>query len=99
MKFTPQQIREYGEKVIATLDDGFQWSDIVLITPMVMEITGQVDEMTNEEKHETAEMLIDYVLENTDFWGPDSVIDPVAASVLKALIPVLAKVHKGEFKI
>lgn len=97
--FTAEQIKGHAAKVVEVLKDDFQLSDLATIVPMVMEITEQAEGMTSEEKHESAEGMIDFVLAETDLWGPDAIIDPIAATVLKALIPVVAKLAKGEFKI
>jgi len=97
--FTPEQIKEHSAKIVETLKDDFQLSDLAVIVPLVMEITERVTSMSNEDKHATAEGMIDFVLAETDLWGPDAIIDPIAATVLKALIPVVAKLAKGGFKI
>ena len=97
--FTAEQIEEHASKVVEALEDGFQLSDLSVIVPLVMEVTDAVDGMSGEDKHATAEAMIDYVLENTDAWGWDAIVDPIAGAILKGLIPVIAKLTKGEFAI
>ena len=98
-KFTAAQIEEHASKVMEKFADGFQWSDLIETVPAVMEIVGAVKEMTNEEKHESAVGILDYVIDETDIpWVPDSLIDPILKKGVRKLIPVLFDAAEGKFK-
>lgn len=99
-KFTAAQIQEHAEKVMESFEDGFQWSDVFTIVPQVMEIVEEVGEMSGEEKQESAEAILDYVIDNTDTpWIPDSLTDPLLKKGARFMIPMLIKASKGEYKL
>jgi hypothetical protein len=98
-KFTAAQIKEHAEKAMEAFEDGFQWSDLISLVPTVMEIVGEVKEMGNDEKRESAEAILDYVIDETDIpWLPDSLVDPVLKKGVRMLIPVLFDAAEGKFK-
>ena len=98
-KFTAAQIKEHAEKAMEAFADGFQWSDIMTLVPAVMEIVGSVKEMTGAEKQESAEGILDYVIDETDIpWLPDSFVDPILKKGVRIMIPLLFKASEGEFK-
>lgn len=99
-KFTAAQIEEHGKKVLEAFEDGFQWSDIFDIIPQVMEIVEAVGAMTGDEKRESAEAVLDYVIDETDIkWLPDSLIDPILKKAARYVIPLVIKATKGDYKI
>ena len=99
-KFTAAQVEEHAKKVMEAFEDGFQWSDVFTIVPQVMEIVEDVKEMTGTEKQESAEAILDYVIDNTDIpWVPDPLVDPLLKKGVRLMIPMLIKATKGEFKI
>jgi len=98
-KFTAAQIQEHAEKAMEAFEDGFQWTDLITLVPAVMEIVGSVKEMSGAEKQESAEGILDYVIDETDIpWLPDSFVDPILKKGVRVLIPMLFKAHEGEFK-
>lgn len=99
-KFTAAQIQEHAEKVMESFEDGFQWSDVFTIVPQVMEIVEEVGEMGGEEKRESAEAILDYVIDNTDTpWIPDGLTDPLLKKGVRFMIPMLIKASKGDYKL
>jgi len=97
--FTAAQIKNHAEKAMEAFADGFQWSDIITLVPVVMEIVGSVTEMTGAEKQESAEGILDYVIDETDTpWLPDSFVDPILKKGVRIMIPLLFKASKGEFR-
>jgi len=97
--FTAAQIKNHAEKAMEAFADGFQWSDIITLVPVVMEIVGSVKEMTGAEKQESAEGILDYVIDETDTpWLPDSFVDPILKKGVRIMIPLLFKASKGEFR-
>ena len=99
-KFTAAQIEEHAKKVLESFEDGWQWTDLFEIVPAVMEIVEDVGEMTGEEKKESAEAILDYVIDETDIpWLPDSLVDPILKKGVRYIIPMLIKASKQGFKI
>lgn len=97
-KFTAAQIKEHAEKAMSQFEDGFQWTDLIGLVPEVMQIVGAVQGMTNEEKHESAKGVLDYVIDETDIpWLPDSLVDPILKKAVDFLIPVLFKAANGAY--
>lgn len=87
-KFTTAQIAEHAQKIMESFDDGFQWSDFWDIVPQAVAITKDVESMTEEEREETALLLIDYVIDNTDTpWLPDDMIDPILKKGARYMVP------------
>ena len=97
-KFTAAQIKDHADAILKEFEDGFQWADVFSIVPKAMEIVESVQEMTGEEKQESAEAIIDYVIDNTDTpWLPDSLTDPLLKKGTRYMIPMLIRASKGEF--
>jgi len=97
-KFTAAQIQEHAEKAMEAFEDGFQWSDLFGLVPTIMEIVGEVKGMKNEEKRESAEAILDYVIDETDIpWLPDSMVDPILKKGVRMLIPILFDASEGKF--
>jgi len=97
-KFTVAQIKEHASKAMEAFEDGFQWTDLISLVPAVMEIVGSVKEMGNAEKKESAEGILDYVIDETDIpWLPDSFVDPILKKGVRVLIPMLFDAAEGKF--
>lgn len=88
-------------KLVEQIGPTLELEDLVVVVPAIMEIVELVENMTKEEKHQTALALLRYVLEHTDTpWLPDGVTDPLFEKVADlVLIPVIAKASKGGFAI
>jgi len=98
-KFTVAQVEEHAKKIMVKFEDGWQWSDLFEIIPEIMEIVGAVSDMSNEEKHESAVAVADYVIDNTDTpWLPDSLTDPILKKAVRYMIPVVYKAAQGKYE-
>jgi len=98
-KFTAAQIEEHAQKILEKFEDGWKWSDLFEIVPEIMEIVGDIREMSNEEKHESAVAIADYVIDNTDTpWLPDSLTDPILKKAVHYMIPVVYKAAQGKYE-
>jgi hypothetical protein len=99
-KFTAAQVEEHAKKILESFDDGFQWTDLIEMVPQVMEIVEAVGSMTGDEKRESAEAILDYVIDNTDVpWLPDSFVDPILKKGVRYIIPMICKASNGDYKI
>lgn len=99
-KFTVEQAAEHAQKLMQAFNDGFQWSDVLTIIPQAMEIVATVSDATGEEREESAVMILDYIIDNTDIpWLPDSLVDPILKNGVRHVVPMLAKAARGEYKL
>lgn len=96
--FTAEQIEEHGKKALQVIGDTFEWTDLIDLVPHVMQIAGQVADMTNEEKHASAVGILNYVIDKTDIpWLPDSYVDPILKKGVDKLIPILFDAFSGKY--
>ena len=85
-EWTTDQIKMLAQEALALFEDGFQFSDIAEIVPLVMKVARDVADTTGPEKKALAIKLGEYIIDETDSpWVPDPVTDPI----LKALLPKL----------
>jgi len=98
--FTTEQVVETGAEIVESLGDDFQLADLFIVVPRLMEIVERVEGMSGAEKEATAINLLDYVIDNTDTpWLPDAWTDGILKKGFRMMIPIVASVAKGEFKI
>jgi hypothetical protein len=96
--FTEEQIEIHARGILEAIGPKLEWKDLFTLVPKIMEIVGQVADMTNEEKHESALPLANYVIDKTDTpWVPDNWTDPILKKGVDALIPVLFDASEGKF--
>ena len=98
-QITVEEIKKYADQVIAEFADGFQWTDVFHVVPMVMEIVEKVEGASGEEKKQTAIAIIDYVIDNTDLPGPDGIIDPILKKAAPFVIELIIKATSGEIAV
>lgn len=98
-EITADEIKRYAEQVIAEFADGFQFSDIFKVIPLIMEIVERIGGLTSEEKKQTVIKIVDYILDETDGPGPDVIIDPLLKRVVPYVIELVVSVSKGKFGI
>ncbi|NVB39146.1 hypothetical protein G6O69_14980 [Pseudenhygromyxa sp. WMMC2535] len=94
------EIKAQAEKIMAQFDDGWQWTDLFVIVPTVMELVEDATQMNGAEKQAAVEGVCDYVIDNTDIpWLPDNLIDPILKEGVRKLIPVIVDATKGKFGV
>jgi len=98
-QITVEEIKKYADQVIAEFADGFQWTDVFHVVPMVMEIVEKVGGASGEEKKQTAIAIVNYVVDNTDLPGPDSLLDPILKKAAPFLIEMVISASKGEIAV
>ena len=82
-------IEELGAGIVAELEDGFQWGDLIDILPRVSLIVAEVAKLnsfTDREQRLLLVELICYIVDHTDAWGPDGVIDPVVKTLARTFL-------------
>ena len=73
-------VEKLGETIKSEFKDGMQWEELLAISPRVIDSARTISKKHrfNERQIKVlAVMIIDWLVDNTDGWGPDSVIDPV----------------------
>ena len=98
-QITVEEIKGYAEKVIADFKDGFQWTDIFKVIPMVMEIVEKIGGASGEEKKATALAIINYVIDETDLPGPDSIFDPILKKAAPFVVELIISASNGEVAV
>ena len=78
---------EYGKRIIATFDDGFQWMDIAVVARYSISICSEFISLTTQEKIDLAKGIISYIIDETDFPKvPDFMIDPIVEELSHGFI-------------
>jgi hypothetical protein len=98
-EYTIEQAKAAAEQVKSVFADGFQWTDLFKVVPMVMEIVEQVGGMSGPEKKATALKIIEHVIDTTDMPGPDSIFDPILKKAAPFLIEMVISATSGEVKV
>jgi hypothetical protein len=98
-QITVEEIKKYSDKVVAEFADGFSWTDLFTVIPMVMEIVEKVEGASGEEKKQTALAIINYVIDETDLPGPDGIIDPILKKAAPFVIELIIKASSGEIAV
>lgn len=98
-EITVAEIKKHAEEVVKLFEDGFQWTDLFQIVPMVMEIVEKVEGASGEEKKATALEIINYVIDATDMPGPDSILDPILKKAAPYVIELVINASKGNISI
>jgi hypothetical protein len=99
-EFNLEEAKAEASKIVELFADGFQWTDIFKVVPMVMETVEKVSGMSGEEKKASALTIINYVIDETDMpWIPDSLIDPLLKKAAPVLIELLVSATKGELGV
>jgi hypothetical protein len=98
-QITVEEIKSYADKVVAEFADGFTWTDLFTIVPMVMEIVEKVEGASGEEKKATAVEIINYVIDVADFPGPDVILDPILKKAAPFVIELIIKATSGTIAV
>lgn len=85
-EWTTEQIKDLAREALAIFDDGFQFTQLFEVVPLVMKVARDVAGTTGPEKKALAIKLGEYIIDETDLWGPDMVIDPILKSLLPGAI-------------
>ena len=82
-------VRTTGELLIETFEDGMDWEDFIEVIPKVQfEVTMAIAMgviHTQDKKAIICEVLF-HIIDSTDGWGPDSIIDPVLKACISAFL-------------
>lgn len=98
-QITVEEIKKYADQVVAEFADGFQWTDLFKVVPMVMEIVEKVGGASGEEKKATALAIINYVVDSTDLPGPDALLDPILKKAAPFVIELVISASKGKIEV
>ena len=99
MEITREFIQEKAKGALALLDDGFQFSDLMQMAPMVMEIARDVEGATGVERMQVAVALGEYIIDETDTpWLPDPVTDPIMKDLLPKVIQFAFDCAEGQYR-
>lgn len=91
-----EQVFAYAMEIKAAFDDGFQLSDIVLVTERAVELAEGFENMPGAEKKELAKSVIYKVIDETDGPGPDFLIDPILKLVVSFTIDKIVEKVKEQ---
>ena len=72
-----------AQAIIEPFVDGFAWSDLFIALPIALELINEVDGLSDLDQRELLCDLADVIIDTTDGWGPDSVIDPVLKKAVR----------------
>lgn len=91
------EVREkFVSEVLASLDDGFQISDLAKFLVKAMEYYGTVADLSGTEKKEEVLKIVALILDKTDSPGPDFVVDNLIKYFLPDIIDRLCDAAKGK---
>lgn len=97
-EITAEWLEAETKKVLALFEDGFQYSDLFKIVPMVMETVELVQGLSGPEKKATAISLANEVIDRTDMpWIPDALVDPIIKQFVPGAIESLIEASRGGF--
>lgn len=97
MDITPEYIQKKAEGALRLLEDGFQFSDLMAMVPMVMEIARDAQEAeTGAERFELAVALGNYIIDKTDVWGFDFIADPICKKILPHAVQLAFDCAEGQ---
>ncbi len=85
-EWTTEQIKGLAAEALALFDDGFQLTDLFEVVPLVMKVARDVAGTTGPERFALAVKLGEHIIDETDLWGPDAVIDPLLKKFLPGAI-------------
>ena len=86
-------------EVVASLEDGFQLSDIALMLKTAVECAEAFSDHTGPGKRELAIQFCKEVLRKTDGPGPDMLVDPIIEIVIPPLIDLLVDATNGLLEV
>lgn len=98
-EYTIEEAKIAAQSVVEVFADGFQWTDLFKVVPMVMEIVEKVQGMSGPEKRASALKIINFVLDETDLPGPDAILDPILKKAAPYVIDLLIAATKGEIDV
>lgn len=82
-------VHAVAEELKAEFEDGMQWEDLFEVIPRLVNLAKALRiTLRLDESHQKAVLieLIDYLVDTTDGWGPDGVIDPVIKAAARAFL-------------
>lgn len=73
-------IKETAEELLEPFADGFQWEDFVDLIPIARNkviLAMALGLIRTNRRDRLARDLLHEIIDTTDGWGPDAIIDPV----------------------
>lgn len=83
--------------ILAQFDDGFQWADIWVIVPKLMDYSESFMDLDGPAKKQKVLDLCQVILDRTDGPGPDWIVDRGVMWLLPGAIDQLVASAKGRF--
>jgi hypothetical protein len=82
-------VRTTGDLLIETFEDGMAWEDFVDLIPRVQAsvvMAIAMGHLQSSDKDAIICELLFHIIDSTDGWGPDSIIDPVLKACISAFL-------------
>ena len=82
-------IEETGTMLIEAFDDGLSWQDFVDLIPkarLAAKTAFDLGLVKNPKSDEILCELLFFIIDKTDQWGPDGMIDPILKACVSAFL-------------
>ena len=82
-------VKETGDLLIETFEDGVEWEDFVDLIPRVQSsviMAIAMGHLQSQDKDAIICELLFHIIDSTDGWGPDGIIDPVLKACVSAFL-------------
>lgn len=95
---TNEELRErFVKEVLEDFSDGLQLRDFVSVLAKTMEFLSEFDDLPGSDKKQEALLILAEVLDQTDIWGPDVIVDTALLLFAEVAIDYLYDAARGKF--